>query len=124
MNTETPSKLRNGKLISKIPVLVNFNSTPNNNSQMESTSSHQSTSQEDLIEAQRALESKFNNLNSEISELKTLLTTLVQQNNSNKNNNNDETRQRRYFTTSTDNRTFRYRTLLDIYDKLEEHSFP
>ena len=102
MNSETPSKLRNGKLISKIPVLVNLNTTSNNNTEMESTSSHQSTSQEDLIEAQRALESKFNNLNSEISELKTLLTTLVQQSSSKQNSYNDETRQRRYFTTSTD----------------------
>ena len=56
MTSETPSKLRNGKLISKIPVPVNLNSTSNDNTEMESTSSHQSTSQEELIEAQRALE--------------------------------------------------------------------
>ena len=104
MNTETPSKLRNGKLFSKIPVLSNTNANFTCSPEMESSSRSQTTSREDLVEAQRNLESKFDSLNSEITELRSLLTTLVQQNSAAKNTYTSDTRQRRYFTTSTDNR--------------------
>ena len=48
--------------------------------EMDSNPSSPNNLQTNLVEAQLKLKSKFQNLNSEITELKSLLTTLVQQN--------------------------------------------
>ena len=69
---------------------------------MENDQSSQTSSQAELVEAQRNLEGRFESLNSELTELKSLLHTLVQQNAASKTNLNEEPRQRRYYTTSTD----------------------
>ena len=50
---------------------------------MENSSNSQTNFQAELVEAQRNLESRFENLNSEHTELKSLLNTLVQQNSAN-----------------------------------------
>ena len=102
MNPDTPSRLRNGKLLSKIPILGNSNLTPIRTMEMSDDSNSQTNSQAELVEAHRNLETRFENLNSEITELKSLLNTLVKQNNASKQNANEEPQPRRYYTTSTD----------------------
>ena len=106
MNSETPSRLRSGKPFSRIPVLETSNVNSINTTEVETLSNSQFNSQTELAEAQRNLESRFDSLNSEITELKSFLSTLVQQNSANRVNTSDEPRPRRYYTTSSDKERF------------------
>ena len=80
MNSDSPSKLRNGKTISKIPrpSLVTPNSTTKI-TDMDNPELTQSSSQDHLAESQRELENKVDSLKGEIDGLKSLLERLVQQ---------------------------------------------
>ena len=106
MNSEFPSRLRYGKLFSRIPVLKTASLNTINTTEMETPSNSQSSSQTELVEAQRNLESRFDSLNSEITELKSLVSTLVQQNSANRANTSDEPQPREYYNPSSDRHRF------------------
>ena len=80
MYTDSPSKLRNGKTISKTPRLSL--ATPNTSvkiTDMDNPELTQSSSQDNLTESQRELENKVDSLKGEIDGLKSLLERPVQQ---------------------------------------------
>ena len=80
MNTDSPSKLRNGKTISKNPRL-SF-TTPNSVTKitdMDNPELTQTSSQGQLVESQRELENKVDSLKGEIDGMKSLLERLIQQ---------------------------------------------
>ena len=80
MNSDSPSKLRNGKTISKIPRLsLTTPNTSNKVTDMDNPELTQSSSQDHLVESQRELENKVDSLKREIDGLRSLLERLVQQ---------------------------------------------
>ena len=81
MNSNSPRQLRSGKLISRIPVFESSKLNKSTAVEMESNTSPSDNTHSDLVEAQRNLEYLFENLKNQITEPKSLLTTLVGQNN-------------------------------------------
>ena len=80
MPSETSSFLRNGKIFSKKPHLVNFTTTPSKLPVLENHDSEQSSKHYSLVESQRELEGKLDSLKGEIDGPKSLLEKVVQQN--------------------------------------------
>ena len=80
MNTDSPSKLRNGKTISKIPRLsFTTSNSATKITDMDNPELTQTSSQGQLVESQRELENKVDSLKGEIDGMKSLLERLIQQ---------------------------------------------
>ena len=77
MNYNSLRQLQNGKIISRIPVFNNTNLTFNAPSTIESNSSQTHSDQGELAATQQDVESKFNGPTDELTERKSMLSTLV-----------------------------------------------
>ena len=80
MSSESPSKLRKAKTLSKTPRLSSITvNTPAKTPPMDNSEGTQSTRQDSVTESQRQLQNKVDSLKGEIDGLKFLFERLVQQ---------------------------------------------